>query len=331
MRHVRFAAAVGIACLAGTAAQSATLQSRIVINDEAGVAAAKAIGAQYDSVVELRFYADATFTGGFGLCTGSLISSTTILTAQHCVPGTQASQVQVRFTDGDGNLQFARTVSAIDLMPGYTFLSDGTDVATLTLADPVLDRTPFQITSDIVTGELARMVGYGLNGLGSTGHQNSRDGARWGAENVIDLDLPGQAYSGPNLLYFSDFDNPDGTSNTLLDVFGVPSLSDMLANEGTTAGGDSGGPLLVQRNGEWVIAAVLSGGVGGQGLPQFSEYGDISFWTAIHSDAARQLVIDGGGVFYEPGFAEIPLPASGALLLGALGMVGMLRRRRTTV
>ncbi|MEO0538887.1 MAG: hypothetical protein AAF215_34150 [Cyanobacteria bacterium P01_A01_bin.123] len=33
-----------------------------------------------------------------------------------------------------------------------------------------------------------------------------------------------------------------------------------IANEGTTALGDSGSPLLVKRNGEFLIAGVLSGG-----------------------------------------------------------------------
>ena len=308
MMTSRFCTTLLASCLLAASAGATTLQPRIVINDDDGAAAARALGAPFDSVVELRVYSDDSFTGQFNLCSGSLIAATTILTAQHCLLGTAASQVQVRFTDGDGNLQFQRTVSTIQVMPGYQELTDGTDVATLTLADPVENRTPFLLTSEDVLGETVRMVGYGRNGLGSTGDEGTRDGARWAADNVIDQSILGAPYSGPNRLFSSKFLEP-----------GDP---DFIPFEGTTAPGDSGGPLLVQRSGDWTIAGVLSGGTS-----LTSQYGDRSVWTGLFSDSAQELVRLGGGQFYDDE-AVIPLPASGWLLLAALAITAGLGRRR---
>ena len=334
-RHLGLAAAAAGLALLAAAAGASTFQPpgyepRIVINDEAGQSTARALGAGFESVVEVRFYGSSSFTGGFGLCSGALISPTVVLTAQHCQPSASPSQVQVRFTTGSGALQFDRTVTEIARMPGYTSLLDGTDLALLTLGEPVTDRTPFRLTSDFVLGETVSFVGYGRNGLGSIGHEGTRDGQRWAAQNVIDAFDVGAEYSGFNAIYFSDFDNPEGTSNTLQTVFGIPSSATMLPNEGTTAPGDSGGPLLVWRNNQWVIAGVLSGGVvwsdGPEGFetsPQNSAYGDISIWTGLASEEVQAFLRAGGG-----SFGVIPLPASGVLLLGALGLGLLVGRRR---
>ena len=306
----RFCVTLVLSGVLAASAGAATFQPRIVINDDDGAAAAVALGAPFDSVVELRFFDDASFTGGFGLCSGALISQTTILTAQHCLEDViNPDQVQVRFTEGNGTLQFERTVSAIQRMPFYDYLTDGTDLATLKLSDPVENRTPFLLTPENVLGETVRMVGYGLNGLGGTGHQGTRTGARWAADNVIDGVGLGEPYSGPNLLFASTFFEP-----------GDP---DFIALEGTTAPGDSGGPLLVQRGGEWTIAGVLSGGTS-----PTSVYGDRSVWTSVFSAEAQELVRIGGGQFYQPAPDPIPLPASAWLLLGGLAMVAGLRARR---
>ena len=73
--------------------------------------------------------------------------------------------------------------------------------------------------------------------------------------------------------------------------------------EATTAPGDSGGPILVQVGGEWVIAGVLSGGT-----TSTSVYGDISWWTGI---ADYQSAIEArGGVFVGSGAGSVAFDAS---------------------
>lgn len=316
-----------------TPAAAATLDTGhaiplIAINDPAGPGQAQALGAPFSAVVELRFQRPAD--DFFGLCSGALIAPTAILTAQHCVRDYTAAQTSVRFTEPNGDLQFTRDIGTIDVMAGYTGVLDGTDLAILTLTQPVDDRAPFRLTSDFVLGETVRFAGYGRNGVGSTGPGTTRDGGRWAADNVIDAFSIGAGYSGPNVLYYADFDDPFGTSNTLQEVYGVPSSAVMLLNEGITAPGDSGGPLLVNRNGEWVIAGVASALLGWSGGPDGFEnspplgaYGSIAGWTGILSDEAVSLVTASGARFW-----VIPLPAAGWLLLSGLAGLGWVGWRR---
>ncbi|MFG0313207.1 MAG: GC-type dockerin domain-anchored protein, partial [Phycisphaerales bacterium] len=122
----------------------------------------------------------------------------------------------------------------------------------------------------------AATLGYGYNGLGSSGHGFSADGRRWGGENIIDR-YGSPASSGGSNIISTDFDNGSSGANTIPSSSSTP-----LEFEATTAPGDSGGPVLVQFGGEWVIAGVLSGGT-----TSTSVYGDISWWTgtAIYRDA----------------------------------------------
>jgi hypothetical protein len=123
----------------------------------------------------------------------------------------------------------------------------------------------------------------------------------------------------PDTLIFTDFDDPSGTSNSLAG-FGAPSSPDMLPTEGTTAPGDSGGPLLFWREDEWVIGGVLSGGTSD------STYGDISYWNGLAAPETRTLLAGFGAVYLaEP--AVIPLPATGWLLLAGVAALAVRRRR----
>ncbi len=101
-------------------------------------------------------------------------------------------------------------------------------------------------------------------------------------------------------IFSSDFDDETVNNNSLRD-FGSSAVP--LVNEGSTALGDSGGPLLVELGGEFLIAGVLSGG----SIP-VNGYGDISWHTA----------------------ALIPEPSSTLALMtfGAVGIGISLYRRR---
>lgn len=279
-----------------------TLANAIVINDIAGIEVARDLGAPFNSVVQLS----RVSTGG-GFCTGSLISSTTILTAKHCTDNFVASQIKVDFTKGNGELNFSRTVSSIFEMPTPEGVSpslvDGSDLAILTMSEGVFDLNPFRFFVGDLIGELVRMVGYGWNGIGSVGHEWTSDGYRWAADNVVDQ------VTG-NIIY-TDFDSPSGSPNFL-------GSSAMLKYEGTTAPGDSGGPLLVNRNGEWLIAGALSGGT-----TRTSIYGDESIWTGTQSAEARTIIQRFGGEYM-----SVPEPATLVLVCSVLVFLPMMRRAR---
>lgn len=289
----------------------------IVINDGAGAATAIANGTGFTPVVEL-------FIGG-GLCSGALISSTHVITAKHCTDTSAASSMTVNFhTDNDGIADLTSAVSAKAEFGAPSFLLDGTDITILTLSSAVTTITPmaFAGASLVSVGDMVTTVGFGLNGVGSTGHGGTLDGLRWAADNILDAFGAAESGSGAiggsaNILN-TDFDDGSAGANTLS---GIGSSATPLANEGTTAPGDSGGPLLI--NG--LIAAVLSGGT-----TATSVFGDISWWTGTFAANVRDWILEvtgGAAVFVDD---VIDVPAPGTLLLMLLGLfgIGAMRRRR---
>ncbi|MFP4124188.1 trypsin-like serine protease [Coleofasciculus sp.] len=305
----------------------------IVINNTAGAQTAQLLGAPFTSVTEI-------FIGG-SLCSGALINQFHVITAQHCIFGEDASDITVRFRDSDpiNSLIEAISVANIFETDATNDLLDGTDVAILELSSPSPDFiTPlrFLTNADDLVGYTATTVGFGLNGVGSVGHQGTRDGLRWAAENVIDLfhgaafpggfsniytrdddkaSLGGIILPGTSNIFSTDFDDGTAENNTLSD-FGSSAIPVM--NEGTTAPGDSGSPLLVNFNDEWLIAGVLSGGT-----TATSEFGDISWWTGT---AEHRLFIEQRG----GQFVSTPEPASifGLMTVGAIGGISWVRRRQ---
>ena len=188
-------------------------------------------------------------------------------------------------------------------------------------------------------GSTVTTVGFGLNGLGREGRQFTRDGQRWAAENILDwiggapfpegatqsnsaifardnaAQSNGDILPGTFNIFTTDFDDGTALNNTLSDFGSSPFP---LTNEGTTASGDSGGPLLVKHKNEFLIAGVLSGGTTFN-----SVFGDISWWTG--SEQHRSFIEQRGGQFVSTPEALSPFAL---MLLGAGGAsVAWMRRR----
>ncbi|MEM6688091.1 MAG: Ig-like domain-containing protein [Planctomycetota bacterium] len=253
--------------------------SRIVINDGDGSAQSIALGAGHPSVVELSMG-----------CTGTVIGATHILTAQHCTFGLSPNSVQVFFhNDNDGAAEAVRNVTAIDEPDATDNLLDGTDIAVITIdaAAPAF-APPLSLSTNNPEGVVARTVGFGFNGVGSIGHSFTADGLRWAADNVIDVfgaarGTGGGSFGGTANIFNTDFDDGTISSNSLSP--GVNSSPQPIPFEGTTAPGDSGGPLLVNDQ----IVGVLSGGTSA-----VSDFGDISWWTGslAHQAFIESIVPD---------------------------------------
>jgi hypothetical protein len=284
---------------------------RIVIRNDIGLSGAAS------------FAADPAFSGVVSLsgCTGVLIAPTTVLSARHCAPSVGGT---VRFGTNRSTPTFSTSIQSV-LYPGggnsNSPLLDGNDVAILRLnaVVPAGIATPFALTdaTTALTGVQVVTLGYGGSGLGSTGVTGS-DGIRRGGTNVLDR-YGAAVNTGANVpntanIFSTDFDNPTGTSNTL---GWLGSVATATGFEATTAGGDSGGPLLFDNGGVWTLMGVLSGGTTSN-----SVYGDISWWTGVAPFRAQ--IESAGGVF----ISVVPEPGTYALMLVGLGLVG-LRLRRT--
>lgn len=137
------------------------------------------------------------------------------------------------------------------------------------------------------TGYHVNIVGYGGTGNALQGAVGGVDFRRRAAENMLggfmSLDdrnavLFGSDSGLPQNLYHLDFDSQD--RDVVFDI--NAHRDDALPNEGTTAGGDSGGPLILDAannalTDEDLVIGVLSGGSRFFGPQQFSSLGTTSF------------------------------------------------------
>ncbi len=258
---------------------------RIVINNTIGAAGSRAYAAPFDAVVEISVG-----------CTGTLIAPNVILSARHCSVGAGALIV---FGDNSNSSDFSVTVQSSSLPDGGGSLLDGGDVSILTLTSPVPANIaePMRLIdeTDDLEGMVCATLGYGWNGLGSSGHGFNADGFRWGGENIIDVYGSPPDRAGSNIIS-TDFDNGTSGANQIFGSSATP-----LEFEATTAPGDSGGPVMVQFGNEWVIAGVLSGGT-----TNTSVYGDVSWWTG--TAVYRNAIEFAGGEFVTGLEIEFPSP-----------------------
>jgi len=142
------------------------------------------------------------------------------------------------------------------------------------------------------TGYHVNIVGYGSTGNAAEGPVEGIDFRRRAAENLLggflSLDDRDNVIFGPGPesfpqnLYQLDFDSQDRARFTDFNVH----RDDALPNEGTTAGGDSGGPLILDAannalTDEDLVIGVLSGGSRFFGSQPFSSIGSTSFYQPL--------------------------------------------------
>ncbi|MEX0342192.1 MAG: trypsin-like serine protease, partial [Erythrobacter sp.] len=151
---------------------------------------------------------------------------------------------------------------------------------------------PDQISDQDGTGYHVNITGYGRSGTGTTGASQGIDWRRRAAENMIgsltsfdarNTFLFGAPFGDlPQVLYRLDFDDPNKTNPFDFNLY----KDEPRANEGTTAGGDSGGPLILDAannpiTNEDLVIGVLSGGSRFFGPQAFSSYGTESFYQPL--------------------------------------------------
>lgn len=141
------------------------------------------------------------------------------------------------------------------------------------------------------TGYHVNIVGYGVTGNALQGAVGGIDFRRRAAENMLggflslddrNLVLFGADSGLPQNLYQLDFDSQNRDRVFDINVH----RDDALPNEGTTAGGDSGGPLILGAanntlSDEDLVIGVLSGGSRFFGQQRFSSLGTSSFYQPL--------------------------------------------------
>lgn len=208
--------------------------------------------------------APSLFDGVGILNTGSVFCSAAllgdgvhVLTAAHCVSGSQASNLSLQFQLSGGPVTYG--VSSFAINPSYVLnglgFPRGGDLAVLTLnapADASLHRYGLY-TGSGEFGTTVTIAGYGYAGSGTSGDAGGLGLLRTGS-NVYDVDpffLIGSSLVdfGAFLLY--DFDNGTATQS----VTGNQGLG---SAEGFIGAGDSGGPSFISSSGNLYIAGVHS-------------------------------------------------------------------------
>jgi hypothetical protein len=178
---------------------------------------------------------------------GALIAPQWVLTAAHTLP-MHADLKQVVINES------ARDVERVVTHPGYrtlpqtlidqamasgeamlivVFLASGDDVALIKLKTPVTDVAPVVLYSGSdEAGQVAKILGKGATGTGATGHSPN-------GPNRTDLR---RAFNRITSAY----------DRWLCYVFDAP--PEALPLEGALGNGDSGGPVLVEHDGQWLLA-----------------------------------------------------------------------------
>jgi len=253
---------------------------------------------------EAALYPMVGKVSGQGLSgSGVLISDRWILTAGH-IAGFKTGG---KFTIGGADYLIQSHITH----PSHTTFSTSYDVGLLYLAAPVSGiETAVMLgfgTPGALLGREATWVGHGIT---DTGISDVRGNPEMRAfTNIIDGKTPSSGLPEPS--FFADFDNPDGTSNSLNSA----TLPTRL--EGNVTPGDSGGGVFITINGTRFLIGINSYTSGfAPGLN--SKYGSIS--------GAADLQMFHPWIFETSGISAIP--EVGTLGLFALGgMLTWMRRR----
>ena len=150
-------AAVAIAALTITPSAHAIVGGSTVVED--GVNPQPAV---------VKLFGDRGLLRDPDVCTGTLIASDRVLTAQHCTNKSDQqgrpfdpAEMTVAFRRGPANPPFERTAADIIRMPNYLQAPGGDDIAIIRLDSPVTDVAPIPLLAGVEQLTSVDRFGYG--------------------------------------------------------------------------------------------------------------------------------------------------------------------------